>query len=324
MEKQRLASWHSGDYAAEWAGDDVLADLLDLPRRISAALVQDSGIDVLHVADLGAGPGGYLELFLQAFPGARGTWVDSSEAMLGLARQRLASFGDRVRFVVGDLERLSELDLEPVEAAVTSRVIHHLSPASIQAFYRGVHELFVPGGFFFNLDHVGVPEGWERRYRGIRERFTGARKRELRPHRHDYPLSPVESHLEWLAAAGFEAADAPWRAFYTALLAARNARISEQASSGNVTVTSVGSGIEIEELQRARISRLPTATTWSTDSPRNARWRTCPRQRFGRAPLEAPAASATCSGRAATTTGLPTAKSACERTRRSPSGVRTR
>jgi SAM-dependent methyltransferase len=216
-----LESWHSAEYAAEWTGDDVLEELLDLPRRISAALVADAELDVAHVVDLGSGHGPYLELFLRRFPDARGTWLDSSEAMRGLAEERLGPFGGRVRFVLADVERLDEAPLEPADVVLTSRVLHHFSPEALRHVYRAAHDLLAPGGFFFNLDHVGGPDGWEQRYRRIRPEFTGPRRQPLRPHRHDFPLSPVEEHLGWIAAAGFERPDVPWRTLYTALLAAR-------------------------------------------------------------------------------------------------------
>ena len=56
--------------------------------------------------------------------------------------------------------------------------------------------------------------------------------------------------------------------------------MSEKASSWKVTITSVSGGIETFELQRARISREPTETTWSTTSPRNARASTRPVHEF--------------------------------------------
>ncbi len=218
---QQLESWHSEGYVAEWTGDDVLADMLDLPRKISAALVAESGISVTHVVDLGSGHGPYLDLFLRVFPNARGTWVDSSEPMRDLARERLSPHGDRVGYVLGDVENLGSIELEPADVVLSSRMLHHFSPESLQRTYATVRELVVPGGFFFNLDHFGAPDGWEKRYRAIRDQFTGPRKRELKPHRHDYPLTPVDRHLEWVEAAGFAAPDTPWRTFYTALLAAR-------------------------------------------------------------------------------------------------------
>jgi SAM-dependent methyltransferase len=217
----RLESWKSPSYAVEWASDDVLAELLELPRRISAALVADAEIGVDHVVDLGSGHGPYLELFLDTFPNARGTWVDANAAMRDLAGERLARFGDRVRYVLADVERIEDAGLEQADVITSSRVLHHFPPESLQRVYRDAFATLAPGGFLFNLDHVGAPGEWDKRYRRIRGQFTGPRKRELRPHRHDYPLSSADDHLEWLAAAGFEIPDIAWRTFYTVLLAAR-------------------------------------------------------------------------------------------------------
>jgi SAM-dependent methyltransferase len=218
---EALGSWHSHEYVHRWAGEDILADMLDLPRRVSAALTADTGIDVRHVVDLGAGPGGYLAQFLRAFPDARGSWVDSSEPMRELARVELAPIGDRVQYVLGDVERLSEAGLGRADVVVSSRVLHHFSPRALERTYRDVFDILGPGGLFFNLDHIGVPENWEPRYRRVREALMGVRKQRLEPHRHDFALSPLGRHLGWLAAAGFEDADVPWRALYTALVVAR-------------------------------------------------------------------------------------------------------
>jgi tRNA (cmo5U34)-methyltransferase len=214
-----LGSWTSDAYVAEWLGRDVLQDLLLLPRRISAALVDDDGVDVSHVVDLGAGDGVYLEVLLDAFPGARGTWVDASEAMQDAARERLAGHEGRVEYVIGDMQQLEQMAIEPSQVMVTSRAVHHFSPETIQALYRTAFELLTPGGFFFNLDHFGTAGDWEQRYRRIRPAFVG-KQREARPHRHDFPLIQTGPHLDWLTEAGFEA-DTPWRSFFTALLAAR-------------------------------------------------------------------------------------------------------
>jgi SAM-dependent methyltransferase len=220
---EALGSWRSSSYAAEWASDDVLAGLLELPRRISTALVADAGLDVRHVVDLGSGQGTYLEHFLDAFPDARGTWVDTNEAMRELAGERLARFADRVRYVLGDVERLGELGLGAADVVTSSRVLHHFSPESLGRVYSGTHDLLGPGGFLFNLDHVGPPGDWDARYRRIRDQFTGPRKQELKPHRHDYPLAGADEHLGLIRAAGFEEPDVAWRTFYTVLLVARRA-----------------------------------------------------------------------------------------------------
>ena len=215
-----LGSWTSDAYVAEWLGGDTLQDLLLLPRRISAALVADDGVEVSHVVDVGAGDGTYLAVMLDAFPGARGTWMDTSDAMRDAARERLAEHDGRVEYVLGDAQRLDELTLDPSQVIVTSRVVHHFSPDSIRELYRTAFGLLTPGGFLFNLDHFGSPGDWEPRYRKIRPAFV-AKQRGARPHRHDFPMIEVGPHLEWLTEAGFEAPDTPWRTFFTALLAAR-------------------------------------------------------------------------------------------------------
>jgi SAM-dependent methyltransferase len=222
MSDIELESWHSASYAAQWAGEDVISNMLELPRQISAAIVGDAGIEVQHVVDLGAGPGVYLELFLDTFPQARGTWVDSSEAMLELGRAKLGDrFGDRVAYVVHDVEALEGAAIEPADAVISSRALHHFSPESLAHVYRAIHELVRPGGFVINLDHVGAPGDWEQVYRRVRKQFTGDRKQKLAAHRHDYPLALADSHMEWMSAAGFGAPDTPWRTFYTALVLAR-------------------------------------------------------------------------------------------------------
>jgi SAM-dependent methyltransferase len=219
---EELASWKEGAYVADWVGDDVLADLLALPRRISAALVEASGIEVEHVVDLGSGHGPYLTLLLETFPQARGTWVDSSPPMEPLARESLSGFGDRVSYVLGDIEDLPALGLDPAQVIVSSRAIHHFSHDSIRRLYRAAYAGLTDEGWFFNLDHFGTPSDWKGRYRAIRDRFTGPRKERLRPHREPFELTVPETQIQWLRDAGFDA-DLPWRTFFTALLAARKA-----------------------------------------------------------------------------------------------------
>jgi tRNA (cmo5U34)-methyltransferase len=216
-----IGSWQSAEYVGEWAGDDVVGRLLETPRQISVALVRDADVEVTQVLDLGSGEGPYLADFLRAFPDARGTWFDSSEPMLERAREALAEFGDRVTFVIARAEELGSAGVEPADVVVSSRALHHLTPDELARTYREVCKLVTPGGFFFNLDHVGALDDWEQRYRRIRDQFTGARRRRLQPHREDEPLQPVADHLLYLERAGFDAVDVPWRMLYTALLAGR-------------------------------------------------------------------------------------------------------
>ena len=142
----------------------------------------------------------------------------------GDARARapeLARFGERTSYVVDDAERLGEAGLEAAQIVSSSRALHHVSNESLGRVYRAAFGLLGPGGFVANLDHVGAPGDLERAYRRVRPQFTGARTRTLAPHRHDYPLAPLDLHLRLLSEAGFEEPDAPWRLLYTALIVAR-------------------------------------------------------------------------------------------------------
>lgn len=206
-------SWQSGEYVEAWAAEDVHDEMLDLPRRLTTTLVADAALAIAHVVDLGAGNGAYLAVLLDTFPKARATWVDRSQRMEELARERL---GESIRYVVGDVADVPSLGLERAEVVVTSRVVHDLHPDVHASFYAAAFALLEPGGFFFNLDHFAVPPEWDARYRRLRQR----RRFPLPPHR-DHPLVPIGEHLRLIEAAGFASPDVPWRLFGTALLAAR-------------------------------------------------------------------------------------------------------
>jgi ubiquinone/menaquinone biosynthesis C-methylase UbiE len=216
-----LGSWRSDAFVEAWASDDVAAPMLELPQRISTALVRDAGIDVGQVVDIGAGEGPYLAHLLREFPDATGTWIDLSDAMLARARVALGPFGDRVEYVVAAAEELAGTPIRPAQVVVSSRALHHVTADALQAVYRQVRALVTPGGFFFNLDHVQSGDDWTPRYRRIRHELTGARRTPLASHGRPERFHDLGEQLAWLEAAGFAAVDVPWRTLHTALLAAR-------------------------------------------------------------------------------------------------------
>jgi tRNA (cmo5U34)-methyltransferase len=215
-------SWANGDLVDRWVAGDALASLLDLPRRIAAALVRESGIDVRRVVDVGAGTGTFLRVLLEEFADAEGVWVDASDAMLERARASLDDLGRRVTFAIGDLRDPESLPLAG-DAVVSARALHHFTPGAIERFYRAAADALSPGGFLVNLDHFATPGGWEPRYRAIRPSFVGGNAGAGDSHSHDAPPQPLDDHLRWLRKARFEAPDVPWRFFWTALVVARTA-----------------------------------------------------------------------------------------------------
>jgi len=216
-------SWAETDMVDRWIAGDSLASVLTLPRRITAALVRETGIDVRRVVDVGAGTGAFLRELLQEFAGADGVWVDASDAMLERARRSLADLGRRVTFAIGDLREPESLPLTG-DVVVSARAIHHFRPETIERFYRAAADALSPGGFFVNLDHFAAPGDWEPRYRAIRRSFVGRDAGARDSHPHDAPPQPLDDHLRWLREAGFEEPDVPWRFFWTALIVARTAR----------------------------------------------------------------------------------------------------
>lgn len=199
-----------------------MRDMLDFPRRMAAGIVADDNPEPACVVDVGSGPGDVLAVFLAQFPSARGIWTDASAAMLDIARQRLASFGDRVTYRIVDMTDLvSGAVPVGVDVITTSRAAHHLNRAGLFGFYAQAVSLLAPGGWLVNLDHIGSDEVWDRRLRAARKRFGSSP--EGGKHHHDYPLTSVQDHLEGYAAAGVRDVEVVWRAFYTCLFMGRRA-----------------------------------------------------------------------------------------------------
>jgi SAM-dependent methyltransferase len=230
--QQAAAPWRDPGFARSWAEGDSLRDLLDFPRRMAAVIIAGDNPAPARIIDIGAGPGAVLAVFLEQFPAARGVWADASEAMLGLARERLAPFGDRVDYHITDMTDLAGAGFPAgADVITTSRAAHHLDRDGLFTFYAQAASLLTPGGWLVNLDHVGPasaagPPGvagfddvWDRRLRAARRRFGVTA--EGQKHHHNYPLTSVSDHLDAFAAAGITDVEVVWRAFCTCLFMGR-------------------------------------------------------------------------------------------------------
>ena len=214
------AIWREAGFARSWAQGDAFGDLLDFPRRMAAVIVAGGNPEPACIADVGSGPGAFLSVFLGAFPSARGIWTDASEAMLGLARERLAPFGDRVDYRIADMTDLAGGGIPAgADVITTSRAAHHLDRDGLFAFYAQAAARLKPGGWLVNLDHIGPDDVWDRRLRAARTHFAASP--EGPKHHHNYPLTSVRDHLEAYAAAGVSDVEVVWRAFYTCLFMGR-------------------------------------------------------------------------------------------------------
>jgi SAM-dependent methyltransferase len=117
-----------------------------------------------------------------------------------------------------DLARAADLPSD-VDILLTSRALHHLDRASLDAFYREAAKHLRPGGWLVNLDHIAPNEVWDRRLRAARQELVPTANEAS--HHHNLPLPSQQDHLDALAAAGLTDAEVAWRAFYTCLFVAR-------------------------------------------------------------------------------------------------------
>src|SRR5262245_43390452 len=90
---------------------------------------KDARLDIL---DIGSGHGPMAAACLDAFPNAHAIGLDISDAMMTEGRERMARFGERFRYMVGDFGE-GKLPQNAVEGGlydlvVSSRAIHHLPP----------------------------------------------------------------------------------------------------------------------------------------------------------------------------------------------------
>jgi SAM-dependent methyltransferase len=218
--QEAAAIWREADFAQSWAQGDASQDMLGFPRQIAAAVVAGDNTEPACVIDIASGPGAVLAVFLEQFPSARGIWTDASEAMLGLARERLAPFGDRVDYRIVDMTDLTTGGLPSgADVITTSRAAHHLDRDGLFAFYAQAAARLKPGGWLVNLDHIGPTDVWDKRLRAVRKQFAASP--EGPKHHHNYPLTSVNDHLEAFAAAGISDVEVVWRAFYTCLFMGR-------------------------------------------------------------------------------------------------------
>ena len=172
----------------EWDPDTYLAEMAaeipgyeELQEAVVAATAEAHPTRVL---ELGTGTGETALCVRTRHPEAAWVGIDSSEAMLARARERMPDADLR-------LQRLEdELPAGPFDLVVSALALHHLDGPGKQDLFSRVARVLQPGGSFVLGDVVVPPAGqegpiyidWEM----------------------DKPDS-VEDQLTWLRAAGFDA-----------------------------------------------------------------------------------------------------------------------
>jgi SAM-dependent methyltransferase len=98
-----------------------------------------------RILDLGCGPGDILDLLGDV----EYLGVDNSEAYVQAARER---YGDRARFIHGDVRTLSLDADERFDAAISIGVMHHLDDAGARAMTAVAASLLEPDGRLVTVD----------------------------------------------------------------------------------------------------------------------------------------------------------------------------
>lgn len=147
--------------------------------------------------DLGTGDGRLLGLVRNRHPEAEAIGLDSSEPMLGRAKERFD--GDSLVELRRHDLRNQLTDAGPADVVVSGLAIHHLDDERKRELFGEVHSLLAPGGVFVNLDLVRSAS------LRLHERF----RREIGRTEDDPTdrLAGLTEQMTWLREAGFAEVD---------------------------------------------------------------------------------------------------------------------
>jgi tRNA (cmo5U34)-methyltransferase len=194
--------------------------------KLMASLVPYDERYHVRILDIGTGQGAVAAILLDAFPNATAVGLDVSEPMKDIAAERMARYGDRFTYYLGDfVEGELPNDLGgPFDVTVSTRAIHHLPAAAKAKLYQSIFHQTTPGGAVFNLDTVAPDNDYLReRYREVSRIQRGisreeAAKRANRGPSAGHYYEPLAEHLGFLTQAGFNSVDVFWKRLGMCLL----------------------------------------------------------------------------------------------------------
>jgi len=158
---------------------------------------------VQRILDLGSGDGRLLALLLIDRQDAEGIALDFSPTMIKAASERFSN-DPKVQVVNHNLDNPLP-GLGQFDVIVSSFAIHHCEDERKRQLYSEVFNALVPGGIFYNLEHVASPTD-ELHSRFIRS--LGLSEGEEDP---SNKLLDVETQLQWLRDIGFKNVDCNWK-----------------------------------------------------------------------------------------------------------------
>jgi SAM-dependent methyltransferase len=193
--------------------------------RIMVSLLPFSSTSSIRLLDIGTGQGLVAALVLDAFPQATAVGLDVSEPMMEIAQERMAGYGNRFRYQLGDfVDGDLPADIGEFDVVVSSRAIHHLPLTNKKALHASILGSLKPGGCFFDLDSAAPSTDYLRaRYREAGRYLRGqpieeSPERAQRPPSPGHYFVPVDDYLGSLRAAGFDSVDCFWKRLGMTLL----------------------------------------------------------------------------------------------------------
>lgn len=196
----------------------------DESRRVQLDLLSAAEIgESATIVDLGGGSGAFAQAILEQLPRVSVIVRDIDVGMLGVTRDRLAAFANRVK-----LERASFADpLPPADAVVSAFALHHIpSLETKMEVYRRIREAIRSPGVFLNADAVAglfwplFREQWAAFM--ATEGFTLQQAyQNLEDWAAEDTYFSVHEELHIMAQAGFERPECLWRVGPVAVLGAR-------------------------------------------------------------------------------------------------------
>jgi ubiquinone/menaquinone biosynthesis C-methylase UbiE len=212
-----MERWHDKEFTVRW--DRQIAD--SYPSRALQVSLLVSLLKGLYepdnwIVDLGFGSGRVEEQLLLARDDARIVGIDSSAAMIDLARQRLARWSAQWQPVQHDLAEIDTVALPAgaYQIAISVQVLHHLKHEAQRAQHRWAHKILEPGGWYLIIDKRELADGdlapyelaWDALEQNPQWR-TGRSFAEHLQHEREKGHTPatMEQALDWLAEAGFAA-----------------------------------------------------------------------------------------------------------------------
>jgi ubiquinone/menaquinone biosynthesis C-methylase UbiE len=209
--------WGSQQYDQDWVSKDSQR-AAEREAQFNATLRWMSVMvgERARVMDLGCGPGTLAEKLLGAFPEMQVICSDGSDEMLKLARQRLASYGDRASYVQADFGSANWSANLPGEfdAVVSARAIHNLRTLKlIGPVYQAIYSLLKVGGVFLNVERVNFATPALRQYfRDLQIKTRGHAAKM------DGAAPSLAQQFSLLRRAGFADIDCFWRETNTAIV----------------------------------------------------------------------------------------------------------